>query len=195
MYATCDCPTPELVTAPTAEPVSLAELKHHCKVDLDDDDGLLRALGAAAREWMETALDRQLVTATWKVRYDRFPGSYWELPYPPLVSATIAYKDTALVAQTLSSSVYNVVTWQTPGAIELKNGQAWPATGIAPDAVTVTFVAGYGVPSAVSDLVKAGIKLLAGHWYANREAVTDGQAMSLPLGVDHIVAATRAYRF
>ncbi len=188
-------PTPELVTPPAAEPVTLAELKAHVRQDLTADDVIIAALGVAARQWFEKALDRQLVTATWRVKLPRFTGWWIELPYPPLRSVgSITYKDAGLVTQTVSASTYDVVTSRTPGLVQPKNGLAWPPSGIDPEAVTITFDAGYGAAAAVSDLIKAGIKLLVGHWYANREAV-GGSQTQVPMAVDFIAAAARAYRF
>lgn len=192
----CLLVTPELYTAPTEEPVSLAELKLHLRVDADDDNDIITSLGIAARQWFENALDKQLVTATWRIKLPTFPSWEIELPYPPLRSITsITYKDSDLDPQTLSSSTYDVITWQTPGMIRPKDGYSWPATGIAPDAVTILFAAGYGAAAAVPDLAKAGIKLLAAAWYENREAISEMDMKPVPMAVDSIVASLRAYRF
>ncbi len=193
----CDIVTPELVAAPASEPLSLTELKLHLRVDFTDDDAIITSLGIAARQWFETALDRQLVTATWKVRLPYFVGREIELPYPPLRSVgSIVYKDSGLVNRTLSSAYYTAIINRTPGVVRLNETYSWPVTGIDPFAVTITFDAGYGAAAAVPDLAKAGIKLLVGAWYENREAVTTNVAMMpVPLGVDSIVAACRAYRF
>jgi len=189
-------PTPELVTAPATEPVTVAELKLHCRQDFADDDALFTSLGVAARQWFEVALDRQLVTASWKVRLPWFPAGDIELPYPPLQSVTsITYKDTALVTQTLSAAAYTAITNRTPGVVQLRDGYSWPSTGTDVLAVVVTFVAGYGAAAAVPDLIKAGIKLLVGHWYERREAVGDKALASVPFAADAIVQAARAYRF
>ncbi len=188
--------TPEPVTAPVAEPVSLAELKLHCRVDVDDDDEYVRALGVAARQYFENALDRQLVTATWKIRLPRFYAWQIELPYPPLRSVvSISYKDLANATQTVNASTYDVVTWATPGYVQPKITAIWPPTAIDPGAVTITFSAGYGAATAVPELVKSGIKLLVEHWFIYREPVTEGLMSTLPFGIDSIVASARAYRF
>ena len=54
--------------------------------------------------------------------------------------------------------------------------------------VTVRFVAGYGAASAVPETVKAAIKLLVGHLYEHREAVTLGHlSRSLQYGLERLL--------
>ena len=55
-----------LVTAPTEEPVSLAEAKLHLRVDYTNDDVLIGALITAARQHAENDTRRALVTQTWR---------------------------------------------------------------------------------------------------------------------------------
>lgn len=64
----------QLITPPAGEPVSLQEAKAHLRVDFDDDDGLIQALIAAARQAAETITNRQLMSARWKLVMDSFPG-------------------------------------------------------------------------------------------------------------------------
>ena len=62
-----------LVTAPTEEPVSLAEAKLHLRVDDNADDALIAALITAARQHAENDTRRALVTQTWRLALDQFP--------------------------------------------------------------------------------------------------------------------------
>ena len=55
----------KLVTAPAAEPVTLAEIKEHLRVDSDLEDALISALITAARQWAETYQGRAYITQTW----------------------------------------------------------------------------------------------------------------------------------
>lgn len=196
-YGNCVIPTPELVTPPASEPLTLAELKLHLRVDAPDDDDQITALGVAARQWIETALDRQLVTATWRVTLPWFTGWEIELPYPPLRSVgSITYKDAGLVTRTVSPSTYDVVTTRTPGLVRPKIASAWPPTGFDPAAVMIVFDAGYGSASAVSDLVKAAIRMMVEHWYdPGRGPTSEGERKEIPFTVESIIAAARAYRF
>lgn len=63
-----------LVTAPTAEPVTLADAKLHLRVNVSDDDALITDALIAGRERVELETGRQLITATWELWMDGFPG-------------------------------------------------------------------------------------------------------------------------
>lgn len=64
----------KLITAPTIEPVTLEEIKEHCRIDGAEDDNLLTSLITVARQEAEKITRRQLITATWELRLDHFPG-------------------------------------------------------------------------------------------------------------------------
>lgn len=188
-----------LSSAPATEPVTTAELKSHLRVDSTDEDTLIASLGTAARQYVEEQTRRALVTQTWVLKLDEFPESDGEilLPRPPLVSvSSVTYVDTAGSTQTLSSSVYSVDTTDTPGRITLAYDQTWPTVRDQRNAITVTYVAGYGAASAVPDALKAAIKLLVGHWFTNREGVVTGTiATEIPMAVDALLAPYRVLRF
>jgi hypothetical protein len=63
----------QLQTPPSGEPVTLAEAKLWCRVDLPDDDALIAGLIASARQYVESAYNRTLVSAGWLSAIDRFP--------------------------------------------------------------------------------------------------------------------------
>ena len=113
------------------------------------------------------------------------------LPRPPLVSvSSITYVDPNGVAQTWSSSLYTVDApagdYADTGRIFPNYGEIYPIARQQPGAVTITFVAGYGAAAAVPAALKAGMKLLIGNWWLNREAgqIIRGSADILPFGVD-----------
>lgn len=182
--------TPILIAA-GVEPVSLDEIRLWLRDPEPEDNPLILGLVSGARDYFETAMDRQLTTATWELRQSAFPALWQELPYPPLRSVvSIKYDDADGNEQTLATSVYNVVTSDTPGWIELADGQQWPATDTGPEVVRIQFTAGFGDPSAVPELVKSGIKMLVSHWYDNR-----GDTADVPPAVQKISIAAGAYRF
>ncbi len=206
-------PTPTLISL-SGEPISLAEAKLFLRQDIPDDDDLITAIISAARQYFEIACDRQFVTANWQVKLPGFypysnygwPLTAWarnwdgrgcgwgriELPYPPLISvSSVTYLEMGTNnLLTLATTVYNVVTTRTPGAVELGWDQVWPVTAIHPEAVTVNYTAGYGDATAVPELVKQGIKLLINHWYEHR-----GDTADVPPAVQRIAWAAAAHRF
>lgn len=62
-----------LVTAAQEEPVTVAEVKNFCRVDVSDDDGLFNDLITAARKRCEDYRGRSFLTQTWDYFLDFFP--------------------------------------------------------------------------------------------------------------------------
>jgi uncharacterized phiE125 gp8 family phage protein len=140
-------------------------------------DAELTAVIATAREEVETFLRRALITQTWQLTLDRFPGDdFIRLPRPNLLTVeSIEYIDTLGATQTLSTDDYDVDTASLPGRILLAYGASWPLTRSVRNAVTITFTAGYGpAASDVPASIKAAMKLLIGDLFSNREAVIVG---------------------
>ena len=168
----------ELVTPPATEPLSLAEAKLHCRVDVTDDDAWFTDAIAAARRAAETYADRAFVTQTWRQTWDAFPaacsGAPLLLAKNPLASVTsLKYIDTQGAEQTLDALLYTVDTFAEPARIVPAYGQSWPATRAVPNAVTVQYVAGVA-DASVDPRVKMAVRMLVAHWYENRETVAVG---------------------
>lgn len=164
------------VSGPFAEPVSLEEAKLHLRVDddLTADDELIETLISAAREYCEECLGQSFVTQTWKLFLDCFPSWEIELPRSPLASVThVKYLDTAGVQQTMSSSLYLVDAASKPGRIQPIWSGFWPTALYQTNSVEIQFVTGVALAN-VPARVKQAMKLLVGHWYANRESVIVG---------------------
>jgi len=187
--------------APASEPITLTEAKAHLRVETDftEDDAIIGTFISAARESCEARTGRQLVTATYALRLGGFPcGDSIELPKPPLVSVTsITYVDTDGTTQTLSTDVYEVDPYTTPGRVVLKYAQVWPVTRSQRNAVTIAFVAGYEPTeedvSTVPTLLRQGMLMRIAHWYENREETITGTIIaSVPSGADY---CDRLYRF
>src|SRR3954463_8761749 len=63
-----------LLTPPAVEPVTLADAKAYLRVDNDDDDAVISALIAGARSHIEAQTRRALITQTWRLVRDVWPG-------------------------------------------------------------------------------------------------------------------------
>lgn len=168
-------------------PVSLDAAKSHLRVDFSQDDTLIVSLIETARDFVENVLGRSLINQSWEATLERFPYSpRIVLPIAPLQSVTsVAYYDSDGAAQTLSSGVYEVLKDDViPGCIELIPMQEWPSTQERINAVTVTFVAGYGATvTTVPSAARQAMLLLIGHWYKNREATDTAVPKDIELGV------------
>lgn len=142
------------IVPPTSEPITVAEAKQQLRITHSDEDTLIESYITAAREWAETFLNRTLVKSTWKYQTDTFPyclgvgemfGLGFRLPRPPLLSvSSITYIDLAGTEQTLSTSIYDVDHYDEPGIVSLAYLQLWPITQSVRNAITITYLAGYG---------------------------------------------------
>lgn len=177
--------TPWLVTAPTVEPIDLADAKRQCHLsdDLTDQDAQISAYISAAREWAEVYTGRALLTQTWDLKFDAFPDVIC-LPKPPIASVTsVSYIDTNGTTQTLSSSLYTTDLptgpYAPPGRIVPVYGSTWPSTRDVPNAVTVRVVCGYGSdPALVPDAIKQAIRVKVATMFGAREGLVVGTIAS-----------------
>jgi uncharacterized phiE125 gp8 family phage protein len=159
---------------PTVEPVSVAELKEHARIDHGHEDARLASLITTARLMVEKDTRRKLCTQTVILSLDYLP-SYLVPDILPIQSISgITYYDGNNTLQTLASSTYEADLYSEPVIIRPAFGQTWPTTYDRFGAALVTMVAGYGAASAVPEDAKQSILLLASHWVEHRESVLTG---------------------
>ena len=183
-----------LVTPPTEEPVTLAEIKDHLRVSGTAEDSLLTLYAQMAREAVEEETWRALMPQTWTLYLAGWPADgIIELPRPPLDSVTsIKYTDEDGVEATLAASNYRVDTAREPGRVVLAPNGEWPSDVLdSVNGVAVTFVAGYADASAVPPMAKAAILLQIGEIYANREAVIVGSTPQVTPAVQRVLNLLR----
>lgn len=178
----------KMVTEPSSEPVSLSDAKSHLNVTHAEDDTLIGAYISAARQLAEDRTSRAFVTQTQDLYLDRFPEYTLQVRKVPLQSvSSITYLDSAGSTATLSSSQYLVDTVSEPARITPAYGESWPGTYPVANAVKVRCVLGYGT-SDVPQKAKQAIRLMVGHYYANREQVVTGMAaMQVPFAADALL--------
>lgn len=189
----------KITTAPTSEPVSVAEAKLHCRVDHSTEDDLFTRLIETARIQCEDISGRAFITRTLTAYLDYWPDYIFELPYPPLatIESIKYYDDAGGAAATFASSNYQVDTTSEPGRVVLKSTANWPSTTLRDiNGVEIIYTAGYGVAADVPDRYKQAMLLLIGHLYENRESVVVQQGVSLvqvPQAVEYLLLTDRAY--
>ena len=112
----------------------------------------------------------------------------------PISAVSVQYYDKNNTLQTLSTSVYDVDITNSPTRIRLGYNQEWPDTRERLNAVKITCTVGFASAAAVPEDIKAAIKLMIGHLYANRESVVVGRiATELPMGVKFLLDNHRSF--
>ena len=199
------------------EPVTLDDIKQHLVLDADitDEDARLASMITAARRACEKRMNRSVIGSTRTLVLDAFPSQRpnqrtWPflaamqvetllpdqaeivLPGGTVASYTIAYYDPSGTLQTLGADKANANLAQTPAII--RPATYWPQTALRPDAVQVSYTISAMEPDDL-EMVRHAIRLLLGHWYANREAVMDtrGTAVELPMQVTWLLEPLRIW--
>jgi uncharacterized phiE125 gp8 family phage protein len=186
-----------LVTGPTEEPLSIAEVMAHLRLDTTDDAALLEQLITTARLRVEADTGRALITQTWEAWWDSAPpGTTLDLPAPPLisVSSVTSYNDAGTPA-VLAATNYLVDVISQPGRLVLTTAGAWPTDLRSVNAFVVRYVAGYGAAAAVPAPLRQAMLLLIASLYEHREEVLvtqfAGQFIETPLGYHYLVQPYR----
>lgn len=184
----------KLITAPAAEPITLAEAKAQCRVDGTADDATITALIVAARQACEHKIGRPLITQTWERSLDWFAGGAILLgKFKPLSVVSVNYLDDTGVDTLLDPGAYTLDADTEPGYLLPAYGTTWPIARATANSVRVRFTAGYGpAASYVPQALRQWILLAIGTMYAHRESVSDKALAYLPF-VDSLLDAERIY--
>lgn len=165
--------------APAAEPLLLADVKLHLRVEHSADDTLITALIQAAREQAESYTGRALITQTW-VLTDEAPSDPLLLPRWPALAIT------SITDSGVATSAYTAYLGDDA---QLVPTAGWGGT------VIVTYTAGYGTAgSAVPAAIRQWMLLQIGQWYEHREGVAVVGAASIPQQLPFVDALLSPYR-
>ena len=187
-----------LVTAPSVEPVTLAEANLWLKLDTTDDDDLVTELIKAARRVFEEITGRTLIDTVYRAEWDGLPrvGTYagaatsreLELPRAPLkASSPVAWvkysaDDSSGTETTFASGNYTVDAGRDPNRFPrlwLNESADWPDLGSFPGALRCQFIAGYGADATtVPEEIKVCLKLLLTHLHTNRAPINVGNIVN-----------------
>ncbi|MBY0474213.1 MAG: phage head-tail connector protein [Nitrosomonas sp.] len=184
----------KIITAPTSEPVTLAEAKAQLRVTNSYEDALIASLIVAARDLCEAETGRALMPQTWELSLNCFSDEMC-LQHVPVASITsIKYTDADGAEQTLASTEYVLDTssnWKS--RVVLAVGKSWPQIYSGINNVRIRYVAGYPNASAVPQSLKQWMLLQISHWFRNRESVSMNGAGAKLEFVDNLLNAYRIY--
>ena len=187
-------------TAAVTEPVSLDRVKRSLGLDnVRDFDTTLQELILSATNAVSNDLGRALVTTTYTLYLQKWPGREIQLPYPPLVAVDSIkyYGDATETLDTFSSGSYTVSSGGDPGIVWLNENKDWPDLMNRPNPIEVQFQAGYGsdaedVPAAI----QAAVTMTAAYFFEQPIPVITGvTATELPLGASRLIDSERFERY
>ncbi|MFN3232933.1 MAG: hypothetical protein ACE363_12365 [Alphaproteobacteria bacterium] len=203
---------------PAVEPLSTAEVKDHLRLDGVEEDAPLGALVTSARQACETYTRRSMITQTWRLRLDSWPGkhmgdAWWDgtregsldavferartlaLPRGPMQSITsVTVTDADANQMVIASNGYTASTGLN-GRLALRSGQAWPSATAPVDAIEIIYVTGFGdswndVPASL----RHGMMVLVAHLYEHREVFPEGGEGGLAALPAPVVGLWRPWR-
>ncbi|KKL84200.1 hypothetical protein LCGC14_1967100 [marine sediment metagenome] len=164
---------------PADTPVSVAELKGQSVYEETDPDQtvVLTRCIQATTNFVEQFLNRQLITATYTLKFDSFRDPI-VLPFPPLIAVeddAIAYTDTSGASQTVTASLWEKDTQSEPGLVLLSYNQSWPSdVRTSHNGITITYTAGYGTAqSSVPANIRHAILMGASDLFEHRESQSE----------------------
>ncbi len=176
-----------LLSPPAAEPVALQDLKDHLRVDGDAEDGVIAAALASAVRAIEARAGLAIMTQVWRLTLDAAPAETLILPIAPV---------TSLDAVTVSGAAVSLSAYEfAPGApAKLRPAAPWPAPANRIGDVVIDFTAGFASADDIPASLTQAVKMLAAHFYENREGAVAARVYSLPRGVDALIAPWRELR-
>lgn len=179
---------PQLITAPTEEPVTLGEARAHLRIDDDNAafDTQIEEMVAAARQSAEHEMGRKIMRQTWDFVLDAFPPGCESMRLPgDLVKAHgivhIKYLDTSGVVQTVDPLTYDLDLHSLPGYIFPAANSDWPSdVADSANAVSVRVLCGEWEQIAdVPAAIKRWIKLHIGTQWRYEASISPEQATEL----------------
>jgi uncharacterized phiE125 gp8 family phage protein len=177
------------IAPPAAEPLALADIKAHLRIDGAEEDLLLPGLAKAAREHLERATGLSLVSQGWRFHLDGWPDSgALEIARGP-VSHVLAVRvfDELGEEDELNLAGHVLDGIRRPARLWLRET---PSARRAINGIEVDFTAGFGESGAdVPDTLKRAMLVHVAHMYEFRGAVpVEMQPAGVPEGYDRLIA-------
>ncbi len=161
---------------PSAEPVTVDELKDWARIDGSDEDTVIEGIIKTARQFTEKFLGRSLIKQKIEMVMDEWNCRDMELPYSPIISIdSVVTIDEDDAETTYSSDNYYLINSSEPGRVAIKDNTEVPTnTDRLSAGIKITYYAGYGTTATeVPQAIREAIKLWATEIYENRNPNPD----------------------
>ena len=176
-------------TPPGAEPLTLAEVKAHMRLDGSAEDALLVSLIQTARDYLERQTGLCLITQHWRLYLDVWPedGVIQIAKGPVQTIETIQLFDGDGHSVDLSSLDRLLDGQARPARLWLRNP---PSPGQAMNGIEIDFTAGFGESGAdIPDTLNGARLIHVAHLFAFRGVVSAAdQPAGVPAGYDRLIA-------
>lgn len=191
---------PALVTPPSGAIVSLEHAKQHLRLDHDLEDALVTGLLAAAVTHLDGyggILGRCLLTQSWRDFGRQWPASrclsLQLSPVTEIVSVTARDSDGTVVTLEEETDYRLISGLSYRPFVFLERSATLPSLACEPDALSVTYRAGYGAPEQVPAPIRHAILLMVGDMYRFTESAGSGAMAAVPMSttVERLLAPYR----
>jgi len=174
-----------LIAPPQEEPVTLAELKAHLKIDHAAEDALIAGYGVAARQAIEARFGLAIVAQTWRLALDAAPVGPIALPLSPVASIDAVALTRGGGTEALPPGAFEAAPGLV-GRVRIRSAARASGAGLV-----VLFTAGFGDAAAAPEELKLAIRVLAAHFHESREGDRLGPQ---PSALSALVAPYRQVR-
>lgn len=177
------------ISAPGAEPLTLAEVKAHMRLDGGDEDALVSALIGVARSYLEHTTGLCLISQGMRLYLDRWPkNGVVRIARGPVrtIDAVTVYGEDG-TPQPVALSGHWLDGESRPARFWLA---APPTPGRSVNGIEIDFTAGFGDAGAdVPDELKRAMLTHVALMFSYRGVVPPGdQPAAVPAGYDRLVA-------
>jgi uncharacterized phiE125 gp8 family phage protein len=189
-----------LKTAPTVEPITLAETKSFLRGPSSAEDADVTSLIVAARNYAEYYQNRPLITQTWELWLDDFPPHDC-IPIrlkAGLQSVTsVKYYPDGGSETAFAAANYIVDTTDYVGKIVLNEDCYYPSVDLrSVNGVCVEFICGYPIKDPglitedpagnVPEMTKTALKIWVAYNFENRDGSDLPKAVNILLGLNRV---------
>jgi uncharacterized phiE125 gp8 family phage protein len=184
-----------LIDPPSAEPLTLVQVKAHLRIEHDDEDDLLLSLAITARQHLERETGLCLLVQRWRLHLDAWPrGGVIAIARGPVQTIeSVTVYDADGEASDASLEDHLLDGHSRPARLWLRDP---PAPGRALNGIEIDFTAGFGEAGAdvPSPLMRAML-IHIGFMYGFRGVVSpEQQPAGIPDGYERLIGSFRLRR-
>lgn len=163
------------------------------------EDDLLNDDIAAARWHVEDICRRALLTQTWDMYLDAFPGqNFIKIPFGNLQSVThikyTASDGTTITTMTVTTEYIVELNGEGIGRIVLPYGVSWPSfTAYPSNPIVIRFVCGWTAANLITGTIRKAVKMLCAKFYKSRGDDFTGVTMVEDTKYMRLLASSRLW--